>query len=235
MNWENFSNKCAELLGDNLVGIHLIAPNSKDRVPGADGRFVTIVLMQCDEKTLEKIKEIGRNFYKDETGMDILVCETVDELKELGPYYKAGQLIYAKTIKGKDVAELIEIPSKEELAQDLLERVKYSKLQTKSLITSSGFWSGYLEKGGSYSRINDTLRLATVFYFIQSGEYLTTRDQLRKVGDPDVTLMCNLLDKYKSDSANPHDIEKGLWASLSLLSRFENELKVKQNPNQEKS
>jgi predicted nucleotidyltransferase len=223
MDWKEFSKKFADALGDNLVGIHLFGSVATDEmIPTYSDRDINLVLNRKDEKALRKLKTVGA-FFKDETGQDCLVPHSVDELKELAPLSKLTYIKHTKAIYGKAAADLIEMPRKEELSKSLIEYIRYEiKPYTMEVLASFKFWNERDRKSRSYRVLKRAALVMSVCYFIQTGKYLASRKQLRSKGDPDLALVCDILDKYPS--ATLEEIEKALWAALSILLRVEKDL-----------
>lgn len=163
------------------------------------------------------------NFFKDETGKDSLFVFTLDDLKNEKHLFALYLIKQTQTIYGKNVASLLELPSKKALIEDLQEIVRQIKLACGNLLINFEFMIEVKVKRTSYYTISRIPAVMAAFYFLQTSEYPASRAQLRNMGDLDLTRICDILDKY--NVASKQEVENAILSSLSLITRIGNELK----------
>lgn len=224
VDWNKFSEKCLELLSDNLVGISLYGSVvTGDAIPGYGSDDVIIILKQKNKEIIKNTKKIG-NFFRDETGKTRLFLYTIDELGEIEPLRRLSLIKHTKTIYGESISFLLKVPSKKELAKSLKREIQSSfKPICTSVLISSDFCNESRKRHDPYFILKKAVWAMSICYFINSGEYLASRTQLSSKIDNDLSLICNILNKY--NVATEQEIEKALESALSLFTRIENELK----------
>lgn len=223
MGWGSFSRKCAELLGDNLIGIALFGSCALgDMIPNHSNYDVLIVLKRIDKKVIQMIRKTG-TFFKVRAAKDSIIPMTLKEMDEERPIRRFSFVARTKTIYGKSVASLAKLPSKQELLEDLKAYVGYLESRGIWVLTNFDLWDEARTREESYEIIKRVPFVTSIFRYIQTGQFPVTRKELRVNGnDAKFAYICDKLDKY-----NPlveQEIEKVLIFSLDFLPKLKTQL-----------